>query len=367
MTRKVVKSIFMPKIYSKTYKTTRDDLANKIGNELKDEDCSTVAKLCFDFWKDKYGHFEHFIKLLQNIGWLTSSAGRPVLYQIDYFTTYQDYMCSETDRVWVHDNKNKGKRQIFFRIPSFKRDTWKSYVATFVNFIHQRDAYIAMQVVLQLLNIGISIYTVHDNFITTPGYSEKIAKCYSNVFQMMESPLSIIKKFILNNLFYPLLDRRHPKIEHNDLLIAREEIAAASKTEEKKEDEKKTKKRRKESQILLSQEDLKKYNREWWELCDLIQLVNHETVIPFNIFQEVLEKNMLVLDPSTGVEWTLAKKNTWKERIASTLRAYEFVTRTFCGDTNYPLEGGINHEKKCKRFKSLLKTNGSLPLTCVHY
>nr|GEX45602.1 hypothetical protein [Tanacetum cinerariifolium] len=48
----------------------------------------------------------------------------------------------------------------------------------------------------------------------------------------------------------------------SDLLIAREEIAAASKTEEKKEDEKKTKKRRKESQILLSQEDLKKYDRE---------------------------------------------------------------------------------------------------------
>nr|GEY51462.1 NADH dehydrogenase [ubiquinone] iron-sulfur protein 2 [Tanacetum cinerariifolium] len=120
MTRKVVKSIFMPKIYGKTYKTTRDDIANKIENELKDEDCFTVAKLCFDFWKDKYGHFEHFIKLLQNI------------------------------------------------------------------------------------------------------------------------------------------DRRHPKIEHNDLLIVREEIAAASKTE----DEKKTKKRRKESQILLSQEDLKKYDRE---------------------------------------------------------------------------------------------------------
>nr|GFB02685.1 hypothetical protein [Tanacetum cinerariifolium] len=152
-------------------------------------------------------------------------------------------------------------------------------------------------------------------------------------------------------------DRRHPKIEHNDFLIAREEIAAASKTEEKKEDEKKTKKRRKESQILLSQEDLKKYDREWWELCDLIQLVNPETVIPLNIFQEVLEKNMLVLDPSTSMEWTPAKNNTWKERIASTLRAYEFVTRTICGDTNYPLEGGINHEKKCKRFKSLLKTN----------
>nr|GFA75167.1 hypothetical protein [Tanacetum cinerariifolium] len=165
-----------------------------------------------------------------------------------------------------------------------------------------------------------------------------------------------------------ILPRQHPKIKHNDLLIVREEIATASKTEdEKKEDEKKTKKRRKESQILLSYEDLKKYDQEWWELCDLIQLVNPETVIPLNIFQEVLEKNMLVLDPSTGVEWTLAKKNTWKERIASTLKAYEFVTRTICGDSNYPLEEGINHEKKCKRFKSLLKTNGSIPLTCVNY
>ncbi|GJU59524.1 hypothetical protein Tco_1237290 [Tanacetum coccineum] len=52
---------------------------------------------------------------------------------------------------------------------------------------------------------------------------------------------------------------------------------------------------------------------------------------------------MLVLDPSTGVEWTPAKKKTWKERIASTLKAYEFVTRTICGDSNYPQEGGLNH------------------------
>nr|GEU72147.1 DNA-dependent RNA polymerase, mitochondrial [Tanacetum cinerariifolium] len=359
MTRKVVKSIFMPKIYGKTYKTTRDDLANKIGNELKDEDCSTVAKLCFDFKKDKYGHFEHFIKLLQNIGWLTSSAGRPVLYQIDYFTIYQDYMCSETDRVWVHDNKNKGKRPISFRIPSFKKDTWKSYVATFVNFIHQRDAYIAMQVVLQLLNMGIPIYTVHDNFITTPGYSEKIAKCYSNVFQMMESHLSIINKFILNNPFYPLLDRRHPKIEHNDLLIAREEIASASKTKEKKEDEKKTKKRRKESQILLSQEDLKKYDREWWELCDLIQLVNPNNVIPLNELQVVLEKNMPVCDPSIGVEWSPAKKKSWQERISSTIGAYESFTKRICGEKNYP-EDGENGSLNQVLTRNILRNDGNL-------
>ncbi|GJZ98496.1 DNA-dependent RNA polymerase [Tanacetum coccineum] len=356
MTRKVVKSIFMPKIYGKTYKTTRDDLANKIGNELKDEDCSTVAKLCFDFWKDKYGHIEHFIKLMQNIGWLTSSAGRPILYIIDFFTTYQDYMCSETDRVWVYDNKKKGQRQISFRRPSFKRDTWKSFVATFVNFIHQRDAYIAMQVVLQLLELRIPIYTVHDNFITTPGYSDLIAKCYSNVFYMMESPLSIINKFILNNLFYPLLKRKHPKIEHNEMLIALENA-------KKEEDEKKKKKTSK----FLTKEEIIKYDQEWWELCDLIQLVNPNNVIPLNVLQVVLENNMLVLDPSTGVEWTPAKKNTWKERIASTLKAYEFVTRTICGDSNYPQEGGLNHEKKLKRFKSLLKTQGSIPLTCVHY
>ncbi|GKD47297.1 DNA-dependent RNA polymerase, partial [Tanacetum coccineum] len=51
LTRKVVKSVYMPKIYGKTYKTTRDDLANQIGNEMEDKDCTQIAKLCFEFWK----------------------------------------------------------------------------------------------------------------------------------------------------------------------------------------------------------------------------------------------------------------------------------------------------------------------------
>ncbi|GKC07566.1 DNA-dependent RNA polymerase [Tanacetum coccineum] len=222
LTRKVVKSVYMPKIYGKTYKTTRDDLANKIGNDMEDKDCTQIAKLCFEFWNAQYGHFEDFIKLIQNIGWLTSSAGRPILYIIDFFTTFQDYMCSETDKVWVNDRRHMRKRQISFRRPSLKRDTWQSYVSTFVNFIHQRDAYIAMQVVLQLFLLQVPIYTVHDNFITTPGYSDIIAKCYSRVFQMMESPLYIINQFIICNIFEPLLKRKHPKIEHNEMLIALE-------------------------------------------------------------------------------------------------------------------------------------------------
>ncbi|GJX89886.1 DNA-dependent RNA polymerase [Tanacetum coccineum] len=41
LTRKVVKSVYMPKIYGKTYKTTRDDLANKIGNDMEDKALSS--------------------------------------------------------------------------------------------------------------------------------------------------------------------------------------------------------------------------------------------------------------------------------------------------------------------------------------
>ncbi|GKG05571.1 hypothetical protein Tco_0325657, partial [Tanacetum coccineum] len=52
--------------------------------------------------------------------------------------------------------------------------------------------------------------------------------------------------------------RKHPKIEHNEMLIALENA-------KKEEDEKKKKKTSK----FLTKEEIIKYDQEWWELCDL--------------------------------------------------------------------------------------------------
>ncbi|GJU45916.1 DNA-dependent RNA polymerase [Tanacetum coccineum] len=254
---------------------------------MEDKDCTQIAKLCFEFWKAQYGHFEDFIKFIQNIGWLTSSAGLPVIYIIKFFTTLQDYMCSETDKVWVYDRRHMRKRQISFRRPSLKRDTWQSSVATFLNFIHQRDAYIAMLVVFQLLIKAIPIYTVHDNFITTAGYSDLIAKCYSQ-------------------------KKQHRKIDYNEMVIAREK--QEGKEQENKKDEK-DKKKKKKPRKKLTDGEIYMYQKEWWELGNLIQAVGPNEVILTNVLYAILDQNMPICDPSTGVEWSPAKKKAWKEKI----------------------------------------------------
>nr|GEV38859.1 NADH dehydrogenase [ubiquinone] iron-sulfur protein 2 [Tanacetum cinerariifolium] len=137
-------------------------------------------------------------------------------------------------------------------------------------------------------------------------------------------------------------DKKHPHIEHNALLIAREQIEkqeAEKKEGVKKEEDEKEKKEKKKARKTLTEGEFLKYDREWCELCDLIQLVNPNNVIPLNVLQVVLEKNMPVCDPSTGVEWSPTKKKSWQERISSTIGAYESFTKRICGENNYPEDG----------------------------
>nr|KUM46511.1 RNA polymerase [Picea glauca] len=71
---------------------------------------------------------------------------------------------------------------------------------SYVNFIHQKDAYIAMKVVKQLTLQRKPVYTVHDNFITTAVSAAGVPEVYTKVFMEMGPPLRIINEFILLNL-----------------------------------------------------------------------------------------------------------------------------------------------------------------------
>nr|YP_010191832.1 hypothetical protein LK184_mgp09 [Helianthus occidentalis]YP_010191862.1 hypothetical protein LK292_mgp29 [Helianthus tuberosus]QZL38876.1 hypothetical protein [Helianthus occidentalis]QZL38906.1 hypothetical protein [Helianthus tuberosus] len=122
-----------------------------------------------------------------------------VLYRTDFFTTVQDYMKKDPINVWVYDRIHKKRRQVTLRVPSETREKRKTQVSTFVNFIHQKDAYIAMNVILEMLNQGSPIYTVHDNFITTADHSKKLPDTYVNIFCKMD-PLSIINEYIYHNV-----------------------------------------------------------------------------------------------------------------------------------------------------------------------
>lgn len=198
--RKIVKSIFMPIIYGKTVMSTASDIKASISRYLTQKECFMVAKLCFEFWKDRFHNMDCLIRLIRCIGWIASSSGRSVQYEVEKYRTIQDYVKMEAIHIWVYDRLHKKKRQVTLRVASDKRDRRKTEISTFVNFIHQKDAHIAMKVVETMLYYNAPIYTVHDNFITTSNHSKKVALVYSGAMKTLGSPLQIINTFIYLNL-----------------------------------------------------------------------------------------------------------------------------------------------------------------------
>lgn len=205
LTRKLVKRLFMPLIYGKTLFTMANDIYEAYEKILTGKELYTLAKYCREFWVTRYPDIANIMKLINLIGWFCSALDEPVIYSIDYLTTVQDYMCSEKAEIWVYDKYNKKRRRITLRVPTLKRDKRKTQVATCVNFIHQRDAFIAMKVVEKLASKShnkceVPVYTVHENFITTCLYSAEVPRIYTKVFMEMGPPLGIINDLILKNL-----------------------------------------------------------------------------------------------------------------------------------------------------------------------
>lgn len=198
--RKTVKSIFMPIIYGKTVMSTAHEIKGSFVRYLTHKECFMVAKLCFEFWKERFHNMECLIRLIRSIGWIASSSGRPVQYDVDTFTTIQDYVKMDATNIWVYDRLHKKRRQVTLRVASDTRDSRKTEISTFVNFIHQKDAYIAMAVVDAMLYYKAPIYTVHDNFITNSSHSKKLANLYNHAMLTLKEPLKIINTFIYLNL-----------------------------------------------------------------------------------------------------------------------------------------------------------------------
>jgi len=84
--------------------------------------------------------------LINLIGWFCSAINQPVEYSVSYFSTVLHYMSNKKVVVNIYD-KRKKRRRVTPRVPTDERDTRKTKLSTCVNFIHQRDAYIAMNVV----------------------------------------------------------------------------------------------------------------------------------------------------------------------------------------------------------------------------
>ena len=222
LTRKIVKNIFMPMIYGKTIMSTAAYLQEALSLDLGKRS-KTVAKVFYVFFEKKYDRLNCLMNLIKNIGWFSSERDLAVCYKVPLFTTIQDYRKSSETHIWVHDIKSTSKRKVTLSIPSDKRDSRKTMTSTFVNFIHQKDACLAMSVVKSLLNDSTPIYTVHDNFLSTAPYSFNLPSLYINAYVAMGPPLVVINEFIYMNLYKPdypdsLSKRVIPSVELESLL-----------------------------------------------------------------------------------------------------------------------------------------------------
>lgn len=293
LTRKIVKGIFMPIIYGKTIMSTASDLKAHFSRYLTHKECFDVASLCFKFWKTKYQGMDCLIRLIRNIGWIASARGGPVIYKVPYLKTVQDYMKMEEIHIWVYDKHHKKRHRITLRVSSSKRNRRKTEISTFVNFIHQRDASIAMNVVESLLDLNAPIYTVHDNFITSSEYSRFIPQIYSKTISNMGHPLSIINEFIYMNVIKPV-DKMCNHIPTND--------------------------------------------------------DNGNGVIPKENLQYYLKKNI------PDGKMSKKMRATWDERISGTVSSYENYIHNVCGSVNYsdPVKCWEAHDAKWKDFNLFL-------------
>ena len=311
-TRDVVKSIFMPKIYGKTLLSTAQDLEKVISSKnVARKDYTLIANCCFKFWRQRFSGMECLIRLIRNIGWIASALGLPVIYNVPYFTTVQDYVTMNPINLWVYDKHHRKRRKVTLRIPSSKRDRRKTDTSTFVNFIHQKDAYIAMKVVEKLLEKNIPIYTVHDNFISIAGACKYIPNYYINVIRDMGPPLSIINEFIYKNV-----------VKNASKLILGED-----------------------------QGDFDIYCKEMvFPLKDL--RIALEALIPPNLNKQ--------------------KRDTWAERINGILNSYETYTNIVCGTTHVDEEGNQvqkyeDHVKRWNTFSSQFPNKKSQFNYSVHF
>lgn len=223
--RKIVKKIFMPMIYGKTLMGVSDDIKLAFSKYLTQKECFQVAKLCMDFWKDKFHKIDCLMRLVSSIGWIASSSGNSVVYEVENFITVQNYVKMEAMNIWIYERLHKKRRQVTLRVATDTHDSRKTEISTFANFIHQKDAHIAMKVVETMLDHQLPIYTVHDNFITTSSHCKKVAIIYSCAVKTLGIPLKIINRFICMNVALSRFEKPEENLDlFTEQVIPKEEL-----------------------------------------------------------------------------------------------------------------------------------------------
>jgi hypothetical protein len=200
--RKLIKTIFMPMVYGKSQYRVAADIFAHYDGALKRDDSNVLASLCSSFMKKKYPGIINFISIVKTVAWFASAMGHAVYYRVPLFTTVQDYLKSKPINIWVYDRSKKKRRKVTLRVSTEDHDRRKTVVSTFANFIHQKDASVAMHTVMEMHKAEIlPVYTVHDNFITTANNVKIVSQIYSRVLTQ-EHPMVTINWFINKNIIY---------------------------------------------------------------------------------------------------------------------------------------------------------------------
>jgi len=219
--RKIVKKIFMPIVYGKTQFSAAKELAEQIGRYTSMANIYDLTRVCFKYWEKDFAGMKNLMKLVASISWVAAAIQQPVVLSNKYWVTHQDYFVKKAVRVTLRykskttEGKAKAARAaVTLRLPTEKRNTRKSASSTFANFIHQKDGLTAINFILMMMNfknnpdlqnlkLDLSrapIYTVHDNFITTPLYANYLPYLYRRAIRLMGHPLTMVNKLVFDNI-----------------------------------------------------------------------------------------------------------------------------------------------------------------------
>lgn len=202
-TRKLIKQLFMPLIYGKTIISMANDLNRHCSSLLSQKECMTLAFNISEFFKDRFPGIVNLMELVRSVSWVISAGDNAVVYNTPLLITVQDYMKSEIVKLWVYDRIQKKRHQVSLRIPTTYRDRRKTNAATFANFIHQKDANIAVFMILEIndrKDLHVPVYTVHDNFITIAPFAKYVSDTYIKIYAEGREPLYYINYFLILNL-----------------------------------------------------------------------------------------------------------------------------------------------------------------------
>ena len=222
--RNVVKKMFMPMMYGKTDYTLKKDVEDLLKGKSDSEGINLISKHISTYWKVNFGKMKDLMDLINYVSWFGAGQDKPVVYSTPYWVTLQTYKRRKRVKMKIQYETTKNNEKEVkttsakMLVPLNDNDIRKSSTSTFANFIHQKDAFTAIQLVEFINKLenasSIPIYAVHDNFITMPEYAWILPTLYRESIFRMGHPLIIINKFLFDHILLPAIQNEHPKDKH---------------------------------------------------------------------------------------------------------------------------------------------------------